>query len=132
MANVSFPDTVLEMGGVQANAETHGLEVVPIEIRRAEDISPAFQAAEGRADALYVCGDPLVFNNHIRINTLALSARLPSMHGLRENVEAGGLMSYGTNFPDCFGVLPSMSTRFYAGRCRPTSRSSSLPNSIWS
>jgi len=43
-----------------------------------------------------------VFDNRIRINTLALTARLPTMHGLRENVEAGGLMSYGTNFPDLF------------------------------
>jgi len=43
-----------------------------------------------------------VFDNRIRNNTLALTARLPTMHGLRENVEAGGLMSYGTNFPDLF------------------------------
>ena len=43
-----------------------------------------------------------MFDNRIRINTLALTARLPTMHGLRENVEAGGLMSYGTNFPDLF------------------------------
>jgi len=102
MANVSFPDAALEMGEAQANAKTLGLEVAPLEIRRAEDISPAFEAAKGRADALYVCGDPLVFDNRIRINTLALGARLPTMHGLRENVEAGGLMSYGTNFPDLF------------------------------
>ena len=102
MANVSFPDAVLEMGEAQANAKTLGLEAAPLEIRRAEDISPAFEAAKGRADALYVCGDPLVFDNRIRINTLALTARLPTMHGLRENVEAGGLMSYGTNFPDLF------------------------------
>ena len=52
-----------------------------IEIRRAEDIAPAFEALKGRADALYVCGDPLVTTNRIRINTLALGARLPTMHG---------------------------------------------------
>ena len=46
--------------------------------------------------------DPLVITNRIRINTLALGARLPTMHGLREYVEAGGLMSYGPNFPDLF------------------------------
>ena len=40
--------------------------------------------------------------NRIRINTLALGARLPTMHGRREYVEAGGLMSYGPNFPDLF------------------------------
>ena len=46
--------------------------------------------------------DPLVTTNRIRINTLALGARLPTMHGIREYVEAGGLMSYGPNFPDLF------------------------------
>ena len=56
----------------------------------------------GRADALYVCVDPLVNTHRIRVNTLALAARLPTMHGLREYVEAGGLMSYGPNLPDLF------------------------------
>ena len=62
--------------------------------------SPAFDALKGRADALYVCADPLMNTHRIRVNTLALAARLPTMHGLREYVEAGGLMSYGPNFPD--------------------------------
>ena len=73
-----------------------------LEIRRAEDIAPAFEALKGRAEALYVCADPLVITNRVRINTLALGARLPTMHIFREYVEAGGLMSYGANFPDLF------------------------------
>ena len=73
-----------------------------LEIRRAEDIAPAFEALKGRAEALYVVADPLVTTNRIRINTLALGARLPTMYGFREYVEAGGLMSYGPNFPDLF------------------------------
>ena len=100
LANVSYPAAVLEMAEVQAMARTLGLEVATLEIRRAEDIAPAFEALKGRAEALYVCGDPLVTTNRIRINTLALGARLPSMHGNRELVEAGGLMAYGPNFPD--------------------------------
>ena len=102
MANVGNPAAVLEMGEVQAAARTLGLEVATLEIRRAEDIAPAFEALKGRAEALYVCTDPLVNTNRIRINTLALGARLPTMHGFREYVEAGGLMSYGPNFPDLF------------------------------
>jgi ABC-type uncharacterized transport system substrate-binding protein len=43
-----------------------------------------------------------VTTNRIRINTLALSARLPTMHGSREHVDAGGMMSYGPNFPAMF------------------------------
>ena len=102
LANVGNPAAVLEMGEVQAAARTLGLEVATLEIRRAEDIAPAFEALKGRAEALYVAVDPLMITNRIRINTLALGARLPTMYGLREYVEAGGLMSYGPNFPDLF------------------------------
>ncbi len=100
LANMGIPGTVVEIGEVQAAARTLGLEVATVEIRRAEDIAPAFEALKGRADALYVASDPLVNTNRIRINTLALGARLPTMHGIREYVEAGGLMSYGANYPD--------------------------------
>jgi putative tryptophan/tyrosine transport system substrate-binding protein len=100
LANVGNPASVLDMGEAEATARTLGLNVTTSEIRRAEDISPAFDALRGRADALYVCVDPLVNTHRIRVNTLALAARLPTMHGLREYVEAGGLMSYGPNLPD--------------------------------
>ena len=102
MANISSHAAVLEMHEVQTTARTLGLEVSTLEIRRAEDISPAFEALKSRADALYVCGDPLLNTNRIRLNTLAAAARLPTMEPFREHVEAGGLMSYGANFPDLF------------------------------
>jgi ABC-type uncharacterized transport system substrate-binding protein len=102
MANVSNPASVLDMREVQAAARALGLEVITTEIRRGEDIVPAFEALNGRAEALYVVIDLLSNTHRIRINTLALAARLPTMHGNREYVEAGGLMSYGTNFPDLF------------------------------
>jgi putative tryptophan/tyrosine transport system substrate-binding protein len=102
MANVGYPDAVLEMRKVEAAARALGLDVVTLEIRRAEDIAPAFETLKGGADALYTTSDPVVNTNRIRINTLALGARLPTMHGFRELVEAGGLMSYGPNFPDMF------------------------------
>jgi ABC-type uncharacterized transport system substrate-binding protein len=101
LANVG-PIGVLEMREVQATAGTLGLEVATSEVRRAEDITPAFDALKGRADALYVVADPLITTNRIRINILAVGARLPTMHGQWDNVEAGGLMSYGANFPDLY------------------------------
>jgi putative ABC transport system substrate-binding protein len=100
MANVGNPQTALEMGEVQVTARTFGLEFVPFEIRRAEDIAPGFETLKGSADALYVCPDPLVTTNRIQINDLALSGQLPTIHGIREYVEAGGLMSYGANYAD--------------------------------
>jgi putative ABC transport system substrate-binding protein len=101
MANIGSPGAVLDMREVQTAARTLGFDVATLEIRRAEDIAPAFEALD-RADALYVCGDPLVFTHRIRINTLALAARLSTIHDQREYVEAGGLMSYGPNFPDLY------------------------------
>jgi len=100
LANVGFPGTVQEMGEVAAAAGKLGLDVVTSEIRRAEDIAPAIDALKGRVDALYVCGDAFAYTNRIRINTLALGARLPAVHGNRDYVEASGLMSYGPNLPD--------------------------------
>jgi putative tryptophan/tyrosine transport system substrate-binding protein len=102
MFNVDAPASVLETREIQATARTHGLEVATFEFRRAEDIALALDAHKGRTDALYVVIDPLTHTNRVRINTLALGARLPTMHGMREYVEAGGLMSYGPNFPDMF------------------------------
>jgi putative tryptophan/tyrosine transport system substrate-binding protein len=100
VANVGNPASVLEIGEVQAAARTLGLDVAVFEIRRAEDIAPAFEALKGRTEALYVIGDPLLTANRIRINTLVLTARLPTMHASRDSVEVGGLMSYGPNFTD--------------------------------
>ena len=102
LGNVGGPAVVLDMREVQAAARTLGLEVITAEIQRGEDIVPAFEALNDRADALYVCIDPLVHSHRIRINTLALAARLPTSYATREAVEAGGLMSYGPNRPDLY------------------------------
>jgi putative tryptophan/tyrosine transport system substrate-binding protein len=102
LTNVGNPFSVLELGEAQAAARALGLEVNALEIRRLEDIAPAFEALKGRAEAIYVCPDGLLGANKIRINTLALGARLPTMHGSRDYVEAGGLISYGPNIPDLY------------------------------
>jgi putative ABC transport system substrate-binding protein len=102
MANIASSIGVLEMREVQAAAQTLGLEVATLEIRRAEEIAPAIEALKGGADALYVVTEPLVNTNRVQINTLALGGRLPTLHGQKPYVEAGGLMSYGANIPDLF------------------------------
>jgi putative tryptophan/tyrosine transport system substrate-binding protein len=130
LANIGSPIGVLQMGEAQAAARTLGLEVATLGIGRAQDIAPAFEAVEGRAEALYVVSEALVFTHRIRINTLALAARLPTMHDYREYVEAGGLMSYGPNFPDFFRRAPTLSTSFCAGRSLATYQLNSRPSSI--
>jgi ABC-type uncharacterized transport system substrate-binding protein len=102
LANVGNPAIMLEMGEVQAAARTLGLEVATLEIRRAEDIAHVFATIKGRAEALYVCLDLLTMANRIRINTVVLGARLPTMYGSREDVQTGGLMSYGANLLDLY------------------------------
>jgi putative tryptophan/tyrosine transport system substrate-binding protein len=102
MGNVGNPAVVLEMGEVQAAATTLGVEVHRLETRHAQDLIPAFEALKGRSEALYVSSDALINTNRIRINILAVAARLPTMYGSRDYVEAGGLMSYGVSLPDRF------------------------------
>ncbi len=80
-----------------------GLEIDTAELRRAEDISPAFDAFKGKVQALYVCPDALVNANIVRINTLALGAHLPTIYPTRSPfIEVGGLMAYGPNNTDLF------------------------------
>ena len=102
LIHVRNPGAVLDRGQVRAAAEMLGLEVLTGEIQRAEEIAPTIEAFRGRAQALYVVGDALMSTHRIRINTLALAARLPSMYPNRAAVEAGGLISYGPNFPDLY------------------------------
>jgi putative tryptophan/tyrosine transport system substrate-binding protein len=100
LANVDNPGAVLDTREAQAAASAVGLEATIVEIRRAEEIAPLFEAFKGPTDALDVVADPLMNTNRVRISTLALGARLPTMHGVRDYVEAGGLMSYGSSIVD--------------------------------
>jgi putative ABC transport system substrate-binding protein len=102
IANPASPQAAAELDGVKAEAIGLGLDPAGLEIRRAEDFSPAIDALKGRADALYVCADALISANAARINALALAARLPTMFYAREYLEGGGFMSYGPNVPDLF------------------------------
>jgi putative ABC transport system substrate-binding protein len=102
VGNVGNPATVLEIGEVKTAADRLGINIVSLAIRRSEDILSAFDGLKGRAEALYVSTDPLIFTNVDRINTLALGARLPTIYNGREYIESGGLMSYGPSYADLF------------------------------
>jgi putative tryptophan/tyrosine transport system substrate-binding protein len=89
--------SVQEKDEVQDLARRLGLEVVPQEIRRAEEIASAFAALKGQADALYVTENALTFTNRETIVTLALAAQLPTTSTNENTARAGALMSYGPN-----------------------------------
>jgi putative tryptophan/tyrosine transport system substrate-binding protein len=96
ISNVENAGARTELSVTQEAARKLNLDSIRLEIRRGEDIPAAIESLSGRADALYVCVDPLVNTNRVRINTMALAARLPVMHSFRDSVEAaGGLISYG-------------------------------------
>jgi putative ABC transport system substrate-binding protein len=102
IVNVNAPASLGEMREVQTMAGALRLESATLEIRRAEDIASAFAALMGRPQALYVVTDPFLTANRVRITTLALAARLPTIYTFRDNVDAGGLMSYGPNLTEQF------------------------------
>ena len=102
LLDVGHAEAVLEMRKVQVLAKALGFDVALLEIRRVEDLAPAFEALNGRAKAIYVCGGPFMATHRVRVNTLVLSARLPVVYDARVFVEVGGLMAYGPNFPDLY------------------------------
>jgi putative ABC transport system substrate-binding protein len=115
LANVGYHDSVVELADVEAAARKLGLETIRLEIRRAEDVAPAFQALKGQADALYGVSDGLVSANRTRIVTFALTARLPTIWAAREYLDPGGLLSYGPNFPDLFRRAAEITDKILRG-----------------
>jgi putative tryptophan/tyrosine transport system substrate-binding protein len=100
--DASYPATVREMDNVQTVARQLDLEVAPHGVRRAKDIASVFDVLKGQADALYVVANALISANTTPIVTLALDAQLPTTFSEADAVRAGGLMSYGPNFPVLF------------------------------
>ena len=73
-----------------------------LDLRKALLPAASFETLKHGAEALYLAADGLVDANRLRINILALGARLPTTWSQQELVEAGGLISYGPSFPDLY------------------------------
>ena len=132
LADVDNPYAALDVRELSVAARSLGVEVTAIEIRQAREIAPALEALKGTIQALYVVPVPLLFANRVRINTLALGMRVATMHGVREYVETGGLMSYGPNWPDMWRRSANFVDKICAAPSRRTCRWSSPLNSTWS
>jgi putative ABC transport system substrate-binding protein len=103
MADATFRQAVLEIGTVRELARKFDIEVLPIEIRRTEDIVPAFEKIKAdRPEALYVVINELLNANRMLIITSAQAAKLPTIFGTRDWVLSGGLMSYGPDLRALF------------------------------
>jgi putative ABC transport system substrate-binding protein len=88
---------------VEDAARTLGMQLQLAPADGPDDIASAFsKMVKERADAFIVMPSPMLFGEHQRIVKLAANNRLPGMYQAREFVDAGGLMSYGTNLDDLF------------------------------
>jgi len=88
---------------IQVSAQQARLTLVTADARNGDELAAAFATlSKGRAQAVIVPSDVLFNLNREKIAALAISHRLPSMFGVREYVEAGGLMSYGESFREFF------------------------------
>jgi putative ABC transport system substrate-binding protein len=115
LGNVTNAGAANELKEAQEAAQKLNLDTIVLEIRSGEDIPVAIASLNGGADALYVCVDPVVNSNRVRINTLALKARLPVMHSFRDNVEAGGLISYGPDILSMYRRAADLGRQNLAG-----------------
>lgn len=116
MADATFSQAMLEMNTVQQLAGKFGIEVIPLEIRKTEDIQPAFaKAAAEKADALYVVINELLNANRLLIVTSADKAKMPSIYGTHDWVRSGGFMSYGPNFPSLFARSAEITDKILRG-----------------
>lgn len=102
LSNAASPNAPLEVNELKAANLKFDFEISVLEIKRSEDIAPAIEGLKGGIDALYVQTDPLFYTSRSLIGAQALGAKLPTISGTREYVEAGNLISYGANFTDLF------------------------------
>lgn len=116
MADATYDATMLEMNTVEGLARKFGIDPIPFEIRRTEDIESAFTRLKTeQADALYVVINELLNANRMLIVTSAVAARLPAIYGTRDWVRSGGLMSYGSNFPALMARVAEMADSILRG-----------------
>jgi putative ABC transport system substrate-binding protein len=130
LTNMDYLASRLDLERIKAVAPALGFEPVPVEVRRPEDIEPAFAKVGRSTEAMYVCSaDPLMNNNRVRINVLALGARLPTIYAEKAYAEAGGLLSYGPNIPDLFRRAAGYADKILRG-AKPADLPVEAPNSF--
>jgi putative tryptophan/tyrosine transport system substrate-binding protein len=116
LANVEYPGRISEIADIQTAARTLGLDAAVFEIKPVGDIAPVFDTMRrDGAEALYVVGDTFMNSNRVRISSLAMQTRLPTIFVAREYVEAGGLMSYGANISHLFARAAELVDKILRG-----------------
>jgi len=104
-------------------ARTIGIELPVLEASNGEGIDAAFATAKReRADAVFVANDAFFTSRRLQLALLSVHYGLPACHPERESVEAGGLISYGTDMIDVYRQVG-----VYAGRILKGAKPADLP-----
>ncbi len=111
------PGTKALLEEMRVTARSLGLRLQFLEIQGPNDFETAFRAAtRERAGALIEMPTPIFHENEKRIVDFAISRRLPAVFHTKDFVDAGGLMSYGTHYPDLYRRLAAYVDKILKGR----------------
>lgn len=113
--NTNYSGVTQEVIGIRAACAKLNIEANIVEIQTADDIDAAMATLIGQTDALYVYSEPLTNANKSRIIKAATAAKIPTIFGFREFVDAGGLISYGANFVDLFARAAEFTDKILRG-----------------
>src|SRR5882724_11115824 len=102
LVNTNYSGVAQEVIGIRTASAALNIEANILEIQTADDIEAALATLTGQTDALYVYSEPLTNSNRHQIIRAATTAKIPTIFGFREFVDAGGLISYGPDFTDLF------------------------------
>jgi putative ABC transport system substrate-binding protein len=114
--NPDFAPNRNRMTSMGETARALGLTPIPVEARGLDELEHAFATiVRERAEAFVVLGDGVLFNYRGQIAIVALKNRLPAASALRQDAEAGLLLSYGADFPDLFRQAAGFVDKIFKG-----------------
>ena len=115
LVNTNYSGVTQEVVGIRAASAKLNIEANILEIQTADDIEAAMATLTSQTDALYVYSEPLTNANKSKIIKVANAAKIPTIFGFREFVDAGGLISYGPNFIDLFARAAEFTDKILRG-----------------
>jgi putative ABC transport system substrate-binding protein len=104
-----------EVVAIRTASAKLNIDASVLDVQTAEDIEAAMATLAGQTDALYVYSEPLTNANKDKIIKAATAAKIPTIFGFREFVDAGGLISYGPNFIDLFARAAEFADKILRG-----------------
>ena len=98
LVNMRNASNVAQRRDAEVGAPALGIDIVPVDLRSSDDINSAFQLLKReRCEFVLVLSDLIFTTERKRIAEVAMAARLPTMYGIRQHAEAGGVVSYGVS-----------------------------------